>query len=183
MNPTSNQPGQETNIPVVFTAPAKGQKIDIALDPGFQQLTRSSGFRFQKMAKRFNSGNVVEPASRDKKCKNWRCKGPGLSRFTFSARRLEEEEVRSCRNTGLIVFDIGLCLCDASGSHATCLANKGRVDNIAMVEILGPLRRHSATFAQAAITEKQGRRDPIKPPRTTPEGVNEPVVQGREQRA
>ncbi|KAJ7658608.1 hypothetical protein DFH06DRAFT_1130898 [Mycena polygramma] len=72
----------------------------------------------------------------------------------------------------------------ASALRATaksCLAEMGELCNTGVVEKFAVL--HSATPAQAVWLEKRQERDPIKPPRTTTKGVNEPVVQGREQRA
>ncbi|KAJ7649333.1 hypothetical protein DFH06DRAFT_1134958 [Mycena polygramma] len=54
--------------------------------------------------------------------------------------------------------------------------------NTGMVEIFAALRGGSATRAQATLNEKRQDRDPIKPPYTTTDGVNKPVLQ-EQQRA
>ncbi|KAJ7677033.1 hypothetical protein DFH06DRAFT_1429062 [Mycena polygramma] len=61
-------------------------------------------------------------------------------------------------------------------------AAMGGACKVAMVEIFAALRGHPATLAQAAVTEKQEFWDPIKPPCTTLDGVNKPVIPQREQR-
>ncbi|KAJ7609559.1 hypothetical protein DFH06DRAFT_1308856 [Mycena polygramma] len=64
-----------------------------------------------------------------------------------------------------------------------CLTVTGGQCNLAVVEKIAALRGHAASFAQAAVTETQQRRDPKKTPCTATDGVNKPVPQEREQRA
>ncbi|KAJ7646398.1 hypothetical protein DFH06DRAFT_1135991 [Mycena polygramma] len=135
-----------------------------------------------------NKIEVVEPASRNNHCTKFALQGTRVVEIYIFSGKLEEEEVRSCRlgyaamnceEVRRTTYPFGTL----DGWSSTLGSEKRGVGNIAMVEIFGPLRGPSATPAQAAFTEKQGRRDPIRPPRTTTEGVNEPVVQGREQMA
>ncbi|KAJ7616715.1 hypothetical protein DFH06DRAFT_1307073 [Mycena polygramma] len=61
-------------------------------------------------------------------------------------------------------------------SGGGCSAAMGGACKVAMVEIFAALGGHPATLAQAAVTEKQEFWDPIKPPCTTLDGVNKPVI-------
>ncbi|KAJ7662780.1 hypothetical protein DFH06DRAFT_1296353 [Mycena polygramma] len=69
-----------------------------------------------------------------------------------------------------------------NAAHGQLIDRKGGPCNFAVVEKIAVLRGHPARLAQAAVTEKQEDGDPIKPPYTTLEGVNEVVVPEREQR-